>query len=113
MIGLGTLINSVSIIAVMTSSLGKGAIFSAIPVFVFEGAITLLARLVSPIMTPTAEAYLSLIGSVLIFCIGINLVWGKKLKVATCCRRCCWQFSRFICRGAFRKINCVSGGDLP
>ena len=70
------------IVAVMTSSLGKGAIFSAIPVFVFEGAITLLARLVSPIMTPTAVAYLSLIGSVLIFCIGINLVWGKKLKVA-------------------------------
>ncbi len=70
------------IVAVMTSSLGKGAIFSAIPVFVFEGVITLLARLVSPIMTPTAVAYLSLIGSVLIFCIGINLVWGKKLKVA-------------------------------
>lgn len=33
-------------------------------------------------MTATAVAYLSLIGSVLIFCIGINLVWGKKLKVA-------------------------------
>ena len=70
------------IVAVMTSSLGKGAIFSAIPVFVFEGAMTLLAKLVSPIMTPTAVAYLSLIGSTLIFCIGINLVWGKKLKVA-------------------------------
>lgn len=70
------------IIAVMTSSMGKGAVFSAIPVFVFEGSITLLARLVSPIMTPTAIAYLSLIGSVLIFCIGINLVWGKKLNVA-------------------------------
>lgn len=82
MIGLGTLINSVSIVAVMTSSLGKGAIFSAIPVFVFEAAITLLARLISPIMTPTAVAYLSLIGSTLIFCIGVNLVWGKKLKVA-------------------------------
>ena len=70
------------IIAVMTSSMGKGAIFSAIPVFVFEGGITLLAKLVAPIMTPTAIAYLSLIGSVLIFCIGVNLVWGKKLKVA-------------------------------
>ena len=70
------------IVALMTSSLGKGAAFSAIPVFLFEGAITLLARLVSPVMTPTAIAYLSLIGSVLIFCIGINLVWGKKLKVA-------------------------------
>lgn len=30
----------------------------------------------------TAVAYLSLIGSVLIFCIGVNLVWGKKLSVA-------------------------------
>lgn len=70
------------IVAVMTSSMGKGAIFSAIPVFVFEGGITLLARLISPVLTETALAYLSLIGSVLIFCIGINLVWGKKLRVA-------------------------------
>lgn len=70
------------IVAVMTSSMGKGASFSAIPVFVFEGCITLLAKLVSPVMTEAAVAYLSLIGSVLIFCIGINLVWGKKLKVA-------------------------------
>lgn len=70
------------IIAVMTSSMGKGAIFSAIPVFVFEGCMTLLARLLSPIMTPTALSYLSLVGSVLIFCIGVNLVWGKKLNVA-------------------------------
>ena len=50
--------------------------------FVFEGAITLLAKLVSPIMTATAISYLSLVGSVLIFCIGVNLVWGKKLRVA-------------------------------
>lgn len=70
------------IVAVMTSSMGKGCVFSAIPVFLFEGAITLLARLVSPIMTDLAIAYLSLIGSILIFCVGINLVWGKKLRVA-------------------------------
>ena len=70
------------IIAVMTSSMGKGCSFSAIPVFVFEGAITLLARLISPIMTPIAISYLSLVGSVLIFCVGVNLVWGKKIRVA-------------------------------
>jgi uncharacterized membrane protein YqgA involved in biofilm formation len=70
------------IIAVMTSSLGKGSAFSAIPVLVFEGAMTLLARLVSPIMTDLAVAYLSLIGSILIFCVGINLVWGKTIRVA-------------------------------
>ncbi len=70
------------IIAVMTSSLGKGSAFSAIPVFLFEGSVTFLARLISPIMTDLAIAYLSLIGSVLIFCVGINLVWGKTIRVA-------------------------------
>ncbi len=70
------------IIAVMTSSLGKGCAFSAIPVLVFEGTVTLLARLVSPFMTDMAIAYLSLIGSILIFCVGINLVWGKMIRVA-------------------------------
>lgn len=70
------------IIVVMTSSMGKGCVFSAIPVFVFEGTITVLARLISPIMTETAILYLSLIGSVLIFCVGINLVWGKMIRVA-------------------------------
>ena len=70
------------IVAVMTSSMGKGAAFSAIPVLVFEGSITLMAKLVAPVMTETAIAYLALIGSVLIFCVGINLVWGKKVRVA-------------------------------
>ena len=70
------------IIAVMTCSLGKGAVFSAIPVAAFQGSITLLAGLIRPIMTDAALANLSLIGNVLIFCVGINLVWGKKIRVA-------------------------------
>ena len=70
------------IVAVMTSSMGKGSVFSAIPVLLLEGGITLLARLIAPIMTDMAIAYLSLIGSVLIFCVGVNLVWGKKVRVA-------------------------------
>ena len=70
------------IIAVMTSSMGRGCAFSAIPVFVFEGTVTLFARLISPIMTEAAISYLSLVGSILIFCVGVNLVWGKKIRVA-------------------------------
>ena len=70
------------IIAVMTSSLGKGSAFSAIPILIFEGSITLLARLIAPFMTDLAVAYLSLVGSVLIFCVGVNLVWGKMIRVA-------------------------------
>ncbi len=70
------------IIMIMTSSMGKGCVFSAIPIFLFEGGITVLARIVAPIMTDLAISYLSFIGSILIFCVGINLVWGKKVKVA-------------------------------
>ena len=70
------------IIMVMSCSLGRGAVFSAIPVAIFQGSITLLAGFVRPLMTEGALANLSLVGNVLIFCVGINLVWGKKVKVA-------------------------------
>ena len=70
------------IIMVMSCSLGRGAVFSAIPVAVFQGSITALAGLVRPLMTDAALDNLSLVGNVLIFCVGINLVWGKKIKVA-------------------------------
>ena len=70
------------IILVMTSSMGKGCAFSAIPVLLLQGGVTLLASVVAPVMTAAAVQYLSLIGSVLIFCVGVNLVWGKKIRVA-------------------------------
>lgn len=70
------------IIMVMSSSMGKGAAFSAVPVALFQGSITALAGLLRPVMTDAALSNLSLVGNVLIFCVGINLVWGKKIKVA-------------------------------
>jgi hypothetical protein len=70
------------IVMVMTCSLGKGCIFSAIPVFLWEGGLTLLATAIRPIMTDLAMGYLSMVGSVLIFCVGLNLIWGKKIRVA-------------------------------
>lgn len=69
-------------IVIMTVSMGKGCIFSAIPVAIFQGSITLLSRLIEPLMTETALSNLSLVGSVLVFCVGVNLIWGKKVKVA-------------------------------
>lgn len=70
------------IIMVMTCSLGKGCGFSAIPVLLFEGLITIFASFLKPVMTDLAMHYLSLVGSILIFCVGLNLVWGKKVSVA-------------------------------
>ena len=70
------------IIMVMTCSLGKGCIFSAIPVGILQGSVTALSVVLKPIMTEAALNNLSYVGSVLIFCVGVNLVWGKKVKVA-------------------------------
>lgn len=70
------------IVMVMTCSMGKGCMFSAIPVALFQGSITILAGFIRPLMTEAALGNLSLVGSILIFCVGVNLVWGKKLKVA-------------------------------
>ena len=74
---LGLVINMV-----MSCSLGKGAVFSAIPVAILLGSITVLAGLLRPIMTTGALNNLSLVGNVLIFCVGVNQVWGKHVKVA-------------------------------
>ena len=70
------------IILVMTAALGKGCIFSAIPVGVLQGTVTALAGLLRPFMTEAALANLSLVGSVMIFCVGANLIWEKKWRVA-------------------------------
>lgn len=70
------------IIMVMAASLGKGCIFSAIPVGILQGTVTALAVLIRPYITDAAMNNLSLVGSILIFCVGVNLFWGKKIRVA-------------------------------
>ena len=70
------------IIMTMTASMGKGCIFAAIPVVLFQGFITVLARLIAPFLIETALNNLALIGSMLIFCVGINLIWPGKIRVA-------------------------------
>ena len=70
------------IIMVMSASMGKGCMFSAIPVGLFQGSVTALAVLIRPYITDAAMNNLSLVGSILIFCVGVNLFWGKKIRVA-------------------------------
>lgn len=70
------------IVCVMSASLGRGCIFSALPVAAIQGSITLLALPLRPVMTEAALANLSLVGSMLIFCVGVNLIWEKTFKPA-------------------------------
>lgn len=70
------------IVMVMTAGSGKGCIFSAVPVVILQGSITALSGLLQPVMTQKALDNLSRCGSIMIFCVGVNLVWGKKFRVA-------------------------------
>ena len=70
------------IILVMTASLGKGCIFSCVSVGIFQGAITIFAGLIEPLMTEIALKNLSCVGNALIFCVGVNLMFGNKIRVA-------------------------------
>lgn len=71
------------IILVMTASLGKGCIFSCVSVGIFQGAITICAGFLEPFMTELALANLSSVGNVLIFAVGVNLLFPeKKISVA-------------------------------
>jgi len=70
------------IVMVFASTLGIGVTFSAIPLFVYQGSITIFASFLRPFLTETVILNLSFIGSVLIFAVGINLCFGNKIKVA-------------------------------
>ena len=70
------------IICIMTASLGKGCIFSAIPVGIIQGIITAIAFFTGNFMPQKALDNLSFVGSVLIFCVGLNLVRKKQIRVA-------------------------------
>ena len=70
------------IVAVFAAGFGIGAIFAAIPLFVFPGVITLFAGAIEPFMTEAMIDNISMVGSMLIFCVGVNLFLNAKIKVA-------------------------------
>lgn len=70
------------ILIIFASTYGKGAIFSALPVGVLQGSVTLCAGLLAPVFSDPVIANLSFLGSILIFCVGVNLAFGSKFRVA-------------------------------
>ncbi len=66
---------------VLASTFGIGVAFSAIPILIYQGGITLLAVWIKPWLTADVITQMSLVGSVLIFCIGMNILEIKKMKV--------------------------------
>ncbi len=69
------------IVVVFAASYGIGTACSAIAIFVYQGLITLAAHLIGNFVPDSLISDLSYVGSCLIFCVGINLTFGKKIKV--------------------------------
>lgn len=67
--------------AVLTSSLGIGVIFAAFSALIIEGGITLLANFIAPVLTQTVIAQMSVIGSLLIIALALNMLGITKIKV--------------------------------
>lgn len=62
------------------STLGIGVFFSVIPVGIYQGIITIAAGFIEPFLSERLVLNLSFVGSILIFAIGINMIFGKKIR---------------------------------
>lgn len=77
----GVLDGTISI--VLAASLGPGVIFSAVPVLVYQGALTLCAKALSPVLQGELLNQICAAGFVLVACIGVNFMSKSfHIKVA-------------------------------
>ncbi len=67
--------------AALTSSMGIGVIFASVSTLVIEGGLTLLAGVISPILTDYIIAQMQVIGSLLIIALALNMLKITKIKV--------------------------------
>ena len=65
---------------VLAASLGVGVAFSAIPILIYQGILTVLSSILSGFFTDTLIRNMSFVGNVIIFCIGLNFLFPKKVK---------------------------------
>lgn len=66
---------------IFASALGAGVLLSALPVLLYQGAITLLASALAPVLSDAAVAEMTCVGSLLIVAIGLNMLKLTNIKV--------------------------------
>ncbi|MBS7315784.1 MAG: DUF554 domain-containing protein [Clostridiaceae bacterium] len=67
---------------IFASSLGYGVVFSAVAVFVYQGAIVLLAQWIAPFLSDAVIAEMTCTGSLLIIALSLNMLGLTRIKVA-------------------------------
>ena len=66
----------------LTAAYGIGVGFSAIAVLVYQGALTLLAGVLSPLVSPLMVSEISGVGGAMVVMIGLNLLELRTIKTA-------------------------------
>ena len=69
------------VVLVFSSTLGVGVMVSALPLFLYQGLFNLVGLLAGNVMSDAMINGMSLVGNVLIFGVGVNLAFGKRLRV--------------------------------
>ena len=75
-----SLMDGISAIA-LTVAFGVGVLFSAIPLLIFQGALTLLASQLGEFIDPIIITEVTAVGGIILIGLGINLLEIKKIKV--------------------------------
>ena len=67
----------------LAGGMGIGVMFSAVPLFLYEGALVMLARLLQSVLTNQALiTEINAVGSLMIMAIALNIMGITKIKVA-------------------------------
>ena len=69
---------------VLASTMGIGVVFACVPLFAYQGLISLFASYIKPLIesSPDMMTQFSMVGYAIIMCIGINFIAGQKIKTA-------------------------------
>lgn len=66
---------------VFAATLGPGVLMAGVAVLLYQGAITLLAQALAPVLNEAVVAEMTCVGSLLIIGLGLNMLGVTKLKV--------------------------------
>ena len=68
---------------VLASTYGVGVLFSAVPILLYQGALTMFASSFQAVFSPAIISQLTATGGVLILGIGINILEIKQIRISS------------------------------
>jgi len=90
---------------VFASTMGFGVLFSAVPVFVYQGVITLTATLIKPLLVPAVINQMTATGGLLIAAIGLNVLGSARIRVGNLLPAICLPLLYFLAGLMFSGIG--------